>query len=63
MDALAKVPPREQVHAEVVGAIQGPLSQTYGVLSAPLRDLINVLEARIRQLGGERRLSFGLARE
>jgi large subunit ribosomal protein L10 len=53
VDALAKVPPREQVHAEVVGAIAGPLNQTYGVLTAPLRDLINVLEARIRQMGGE----------
>jgi large subunit ribosomal protein L10 len=53
VDALAKVPPREQLRAEVVGAIQGPLNQTYGVLTAPLRDLINVLEARIRQLGGE----------
>jgi len=52
VDALSKVPPREQVRAEVVAAIQGPLSQTYGVISAPLRDLINVLEARIRQLGG-----------
>ncbi len=53
VEALAKVPPRDQVRAQVVGTIQGPLSQTYGVLSAPLRDLINVLEARIRQLGGE----------
>jgi large subunit ribosomal protein L10 len=52
VDALSKVPPREQLRAEVVGAIAGPLSQTYGVISAPLRDLINVLEARIRQLGG-----------
>jgi len=50
VDALAKVPPREQLWAEVVGAIHGPLNQTYGVLTAPLRDLINVLEARIRQL-------------
>lgn len=53
VEVLAKVPPRDQLRAEVVGAIQGPLSQTYGVLSAPLRDLINVLEARIRELGGE----------
>jgi large subunit ribosomal protein L10 len=50
VEALAKVPPREQLRAEVVGAIQGPLSHTYGIISAPLRDLINVLEARIRQL-------------
>ncbi len=50
VEALSKVPPREQLRAQVVGAIQGPLSQTYGVLTAPLRDLINVLEARVRQL-------------
>jgi large subunit ribosomal protein L10 len=53
VEALSKVPPREQLRAEVVGAVHGPLNQTYGVLTAPLRDLINVLEARIRQLGGE----------
>lgn len=53
VDALAKTPPREQLHAQLVSAIHGPLNQTYGVISAPLRDLINVLEARIRELGGE----------
>jgi large subunit ribosomal protein L10 len=52
VEALAKVPPRDQLRAEVVGTIHGPLNQTYGILSAPLRDLINVLEARINQLGG-----------
>ncbi|HEY7778742.1 MAG TPA: 50S ribosomal protein L10 [Ktedonobacterales bacterium] len=51
VEALAKTPPMNQVRANVVGTIQGPLSQTYGVLSAPLRDLINTLESRIRQLG------------
>jgi large subunit ribosomal protein L10 len=51
--ALAKTPPRDQLRAEVVGAIQGPLSHTYGILTAPLRDLINTLEGRIHQLGGE----------
>lgn len=53
VDALAKTPPRAQLHGEIVGALQGPLSQTYGVVSAPLRDMVNVLEARIKQLGGE----------
>lgn len=53
VDVLAKTPGRDQLRANVVGAIQGPLSQAYGVLSAPLRELVNVLEARIRQLGGE----------
>lgn len=51
VDALSKVPPRDQLRGEVVGTVMGPLNQTYGVISAPLRDLINVLEARVRQLG------------
>lgn len=50
VDDLAKVPPRDQLRAQVVGTIQSPLSHTYTILSAPLRDLVNVLEARIRQL-------------
>jgi large subunit ribosomal protein L10 len=52
VEALAKVPPRDQLRAQVVGTFMGPLNQTYGVISAPLRDLINVLEARVRQMGG-----------
>lgn len=51
VDALSKVPPRDQLRGQVVGTVMGPLNQAYGVLSAPLRDLVNVLEARIRQLG------------
>ncbi|HEX6796912.1 MAG TPA: 50S ribosomal protein L10 [Ktedonobacterales bacterium] len=52
VEALSKVPPREQLQAQLVGALQGPLSEMYSVLSAPLRDLIYTLEARIQQLGG-----------
>jgi large subunit ribosomal protein L10 len=52
VEALARTPPREQVRAQVVGTIQGPLSQLYGIVSAPLRELIYVLEGRISQLGG-----------
>lgn len=52
VEDLAKIPPRDQLRAQVVGTFMAPLNQTYGVLSAPLRDLINTLEARIRQLGG-----------
>lgn len=51
VDALAKVPPRDQLRGQVVGTFMGPMNQTYGVLTAPLNDIINVLEARIRQLG------------
>ena len=52
VESLAKTPPRDQLHAQVVGTIMGPLNHTYGILSAPLRDLIYVLEARIAQMGG-----------
>jgi large subunit ribosomal protein L10 len=50
VEDLAKIPPRDQLRAQVVATIHGPLNQTYTLLTAPLRDLINVLEARIRQL-------------
>jgi len=53
VEDLAKIPPRDQLRAQVVGTLQGPLSQTYSIISAPLRDLVFTLEARIRQLGGE----------
>ncbi|HEX6544357.1 MAG TPA: 50S ribosomal protein L10 [Ktedonobacterales bacterium] len=53
VEDLAKIPGKDQLHAEVVGSIHGPLNQIYGVFTAPMRDMINVLEARIRQLGGE----------
>jgi len=49
---LAKTPPREALHAQVVGAVHGPLNFAYGIFSAPLRDLVYVLEARIAQMGG-----------
>lgn len=53
VEDLAKIPGKDQLRAEVVGSIHGPLNQIYGVFTAPMRDMINVLEARIRQLGGE----------
>lgn len=53
VEDLAKIPPRNQLQAQVVGTIHGPLNHTFGIISAPLRDLIYTLEARIRQMGGE----------
>ncbi len=52
VEALAKTPPREQLQAQVVGTLMGPLNHAYSIMSAPLRDLIYVLEARIQQMGG-----------
>jgi large subunit ribosomal protein L10 len=51
---LATLPPVEQLHAEVVGAIGGPLAGFVGVLDGLLQTLVGTLEARAEQLGGER---------
>jgi large subunit ribosomal protein L10 len=49
---LATLPPVEQLHAEVVGAIGGPLAGFVGVLNGLLQTLVGTLEARGEQLGG-----------
>jgi large subunit ribosomal protein L10 len=41
---------KTQAKANFVGAIQGPLANTYNTLAAPLRDLCYVLQARADQL-------------
>ena len=41
---------KDQTKAELVGTVQGPLAQTYGLLSAPLRDLVYIFQARADQL-------------
>jgi large subunit ribosomal protein L10 len=41
-----------QAKANFVGAIQGPLANTYNTLAAPLRDFCYVLQARVDQLNG-----------
>ncbi|GHO86703.1 50S ribosomal protein L10 [Dictyobacter formicarum] len=41
---------KDQAKAEVVGTLQGPLANTYGLLTAPLRDLCYVLQAHSEQL-------------
>jgi len=43
---------KNQIKAQVVGTIQGPLSTTYSLLTAPLRDLCYVLQAHAEQLNG-----------
>ncbi|HNS52256.1 MAG TPA: 50S ribosomal protein L10 [Anaerolineae bacterium] len=47
--ALADLPPREVLLAQLVGTVQGPMSSLAGVLAAPLRDLVYVLQARSEQ--------------
>ena len=47
---LAKLPPAEILHAQVVGAVAGPMTTVVGLFAAPMRDLVGVLQARITQL-------------
>lgn len=49
---LAALPGVEQLRAEVVGAIGGPLAAMVGVLNGLLQTLVGTLEARTDQLGG-----------
>jgi large subunit ribosomal protein L10 len=44
--ALADLPSKEALRAQLVGALQGPLSQLATLLTAPHRELARVLEAR-----------------
>jgi large subunit ribosomal protein L10 len=44
--ALADLPSKEALRAQLVGALQGPMSQLVTLLTAPHRELARVLEAR-----------------
>jgi large subunit ribosomal protein L10 len=47
---LASLPPADVLHAQLVGAVAGPLTTVVGLFTAPLRELVSVIDARIRQL-------------
>lgn len=44
--ALAELPSREALRAQLVGALQGPLAQLVGLLTAAPRELVYILEQR-----------------
>jgi large subunit ribosomal protein L10 len=46
LKALADLPSRAALRAQIVGALQGPLAQLVGLLQAPQRELVYVLEQR-----------------
>jgi large subunit ribosomal protein L10 len=48
--ALADLPSKEVLRAQVVGAIQGPLAQLVRLLTASHRELVHVLEARSKSV-------------
>lgn len=50
--ALADLPSRDTLRAQLVAAVQGPLTQLVGLLTAPHRDLISILEQRGKQESG-----------
>jgi large subunit ribosomal protein L10 len=53
LKALADLPSREAIRAQLVGSIQGVLAQLVGVLSAPQRELVYVLQQRGAAAGDE----------
>ena len=46
LKALADLPSRDALRAQIVGAITGPLAQLVGLLQAPQRELVYVLSQR-----------------
>jgi large subunit ribosomal protein L10 len=46
LKALSELPSKEHLRSQIVGAIQGPLSQLVSLLEAPQRELVYVLEQR-----------------
>jgi len=46
LKALADLPSREALLAQIVGALTGPLAQLVGLLQAPQRELVYVLSQR-----------------
>ncbi len=46
---LADLPPREVLLAQLVGAVQGPMSNMVSTINAPMRELVQVLQARSEQ--------------
>ena len=52
-EALADLPTREGLRAQVVGAVQGPLAQLVGLLQAPQRELAYILAERGKDAAAE----------
>lgn len=52
VEAIASLPPREELIGKLVGLLASPMARTVGVLSGPSRSMAYVLNARAEQLGG-----------
>jgi large subunit ribosomal protein L10 len=53
IDALAKLPGKDELRAKLLGALSGVPRNFLGVLNATPRNFVGVLEARRAQLAGE----------
>lgn len=49
VELLADLPSREVLQAQLLGAVQGPMSSLVSTITAPMRELIQVLQARSEQ--------------
>ena len=50
LTAVANLPARPVLQAQLLGALQGPCANLVGVLSSPMQGLLAVLQARAQQL-------------
>ncbi len=53
VNALANLPPKETVLAQVLGTINAPASQVVGVVASGIRQVLNVLQAYVDKLEGK----------
>jgi large subunit ribosomal protein L10 len=50
VQSLTELPGKDQLRAQVVGALQAPIAGLVNVLSGPVRGFLTVLNARVQQL-------------
>lgn len=52
VEAIASLPPREELYGKLVNLLASPMARTVGVLSGPSRSMAYLLNSRIEALGG-----------
>lgn len=52
VEAIATLPPREELIGKLVGMLASPMARVVGVLGGPARSVAYLANARIEQLGG-----------
>jgi large subunit ribosomal protein L10 len=53
VEAIATLPPREELVGKLVSMLASPMARVVGVLSGPSRSVAYLVNARIESLGGE----------